>query len=205
MQQLPLEIAPPPEPTLENFIPGANAEALTRVSALANGAVDERLVYLWGIPGSGRSHLLHAAARAAAGRLPLVIADDVETLDPAAAQALFMEINMAREGRCAVLAAGDAPPAQLVLRPDLASRLGWGLVYQLHPLSDDHKAAWLSAEATRRGLQLGDGVIDYLLTRMPRDLPSLAALVALLDRYSLARKRQVTLPLVREFLQANGR
>ena len=46
MQQLPLEIAPPPEPTLENFIPGANAEALARVSTLADGALDERLVYL---------------------------------------------------------------------------------------------------------------------------------------------------------------
>ena len=205
MQQLPLEIAPPPEPSLENFIPGANTEALARVSALADGRLDERLVYLWGIPGSGRSHLLHAAARTAAGRLPLVIADDVGTLDAEAAQALFMAINTAREGRGAVLAAGDAPPAQLALRPDLASRLGWGLVYQLQPLSDEHKAAWLSAEAARRGLQLGEGVIEYLLTRLPRDLPSLAALVALLDRYSLARKRQITLPLVREFLQANAR
>lgn len=205
MQQLPLEIAPPPEPTLENFIPGANAEALARVSALADGDLDERLVYLWGIPGSGRSHLLRAAARAAGGRLPLVIADDVGTLDSEAEQALFVEINMTREGRGAVLAAGDAPPAQLALRSDLASRLGWGLVYQLHPLSDEHKTIWLSAEAARRGLHLGEGVIEYLLTRMPRDLPSLAALVALLDRYSLARKRQVTLPLVREFLQAKSR
>ena len=48
-------------------------------------------------------------------------------------------------------------------------------------------------------------MIEYLLTRLPRDLPSLAAVVALLDRYSLARKRQITLPLVREFLQANAR
>jgi DnaA family protein len=100
-----------------------------------------------------------------------------------------------------VLAAGDAPPAQLALRPDLASRLGWGLVYQLHALTDAHKAAWLRAEAGQRGLQLGDDVVDYLLTRMPRDLPSLAALLARLDRYALSRKRPVTLPLVREFLQ----
>lgn len=205
MQQLPLEIAPPPEPSLENFIPGANTEALARVSALADGVLDERLVYLWGIPGSGRSHLLRAAAGAAAGRRPLLIADDVGSLGAEAEQALFLAINAVREGRGAVLAAGDAPPAQLALRPDLASRLGWGLVYQLHPLSDEHKANWLRAEAARRGLRLGEGVIEYLLTRLPRDLPSLAALVSLLDRYALARKRQVTLPLVREFLQAKAR
>jgi len=203
MQQLPLEISTPPEPTLDNFIPGANAEALARVRALANGAGGESVVYLWGAAGTGRSHLLRAAARA--GGACLVCADDVGELDAAGQQALFNAINAAREGGAAVLAAGNAPPAQLALRPDLASRLGWGLVYQLHPLTDAHKTAWLRAEAAQRGLQLGDDVVDYLLTRLPRDLPSLAALLAQLDRYALARKRQITMPLVREFLQSQPR
>lgn len=198
MQQLPLEISGPPEPTLENFIPGANGEAHARVRALAEGAADERIVYLWGGAGTGRSHLLQAAARAAGGRV--VCVDDVGALDDAGQQALFNAINAARADGPAVLAAGDAPPAQLALRADLASRLGWGLVYQLHPLTDAHKAQWLHAEAARRGLALGDGVIDYLLTRLPRDLPSLATLLQRLDRYALARKRPITLPLVREFL-----
>jgi len=199
MQQLPLEISRPPEPTLDNFIPGANAEAHARVRALAEGALDEAIVYLWGGAGTGRSHLLQAAARGSAGRL--VCADDVGALDGAGQQALFNAINAARAGGAPVLAAGDAPPAQLALRADLASRLGWGLVYQLQPLTDSHKADWLRAEARRRGLPLGDGVVDYLLTRLPRDLPSLATLLQRLDRYALGRKRPITLPLVREFLQ----
>jgi DnaA-homolog protein len=203
MQQLPLEISRPPEPTLDNFIQGANAEAHARVRALAEGVLGESVVYLWGAAGTGRSHLLRAAARAGGARL--VCADDVDGLNAAGQQALFNAINTAREGGAAVLAAGGAPPAQLALRPDLASRLGWGLVYQLHPLTDAHKAAWLRGEAAQRGLQLGDDVVDYLLTRLPRDLPSLAALLAQLDRYALARKRQITLPLVREFLQSQSR
>jgi len=208
MQQLPLEIARPPEPTLDNFIPGANAEAQARVRALVEGVLDECIVYLWGGPGTGRSHLLQAAARAAGAQRPpigLVTADDVERLDAAGQQALFNAINAAREGAGAVLAAGSAPPAQLDLRADLASRLGWGLVYQLQPLTDAHKATWLRAEAARRGLPLDDGVIDYLLTRLPRDLPSLATLLSRLDRFALARKRAITLPLVREFLQTPPR
>lgn len=203
MQQLPLEISRPPEPTLDNFIPGANAEAHARVRALAEGALDEAIVYLWGSAGTGRSHLLEAAARGSAGRL--VCADDVGTLDAAGQQALFNAIDAARAGGVPVLAAGDAPPAQLALRADLASRLGWGLVYQLQPLTDSHKAEWLRAEARRRGLPLGDGVVDYLLTRVPRDLPSLATLLQRLDRYALGRKRPITLPLVREFLQTPPR
>lgn len=199
MQQLPLEITQPPEPTLDNFIPGANAEAHARVRALTERVPGECVVYLWGGPGTGRSHLLRAAARAAGSRL--VTADDVERLEAAGQQALFNAINAAREGGAAVLAAGDAPPARLALRPDLASRLGWGLVYQLRPLTDVHKAAWLRAQAAQRGLRLDEGVIDYLLTRLPRDLPSLTTLLARLDQYALARKRAITLPLVREFLQ----
>ena len=64
MQQLPLGISQPAEPAFDNFIAGPNAEALARVRELAGGTLNERIVYLWGEPGSGRSHLLRAAARA---------------------------------------------------------------------------------------------------------------------------------------------
>ena len=123
MQQLPLGISPSREPDFANFVAGSNREALARVMALAAQTLEERIVYLWGTRGSGRSHLLAAAARA---NPSLVIADDVHGLDERAQHALFMAINEAREGGPAVLAAGDAPPAQLGMRPDLASRLAWG-------------------------------------------------------------------------------
>jgi len=200
LQQLPLEISRRPEPAFDNFLPGANAEALARVQALAAGTLREAIVYLWGEPGSGRSHLLAAAARA---NPELDVVDDVETLDEPAQQALFNAINAARDGRGAVLASGGAPPAQLKLREDLRTRLAWGLVYQLKPLADADKAAHLKAEAARRGLQLSDEVVGYLLTRLPRDLYSLNALVDRLDRHSLARQRPLTLPLVKEVLNSN--
>lgn len=201
MRQLPLAISPAVEPSLDNFVAGANAEALERVRALAAGGLREVIVYLWGQPGSGRSHLLRAAARA---NPALVLADDVETLDATAQQALFSAINVARDGGPAVLAAGNAPPAQLALREDLRTRLGWGLVYQLKPLTDAEKALHLRREAARRGLRLTDEVVWYLLNHLPRDLASLNAVLDRLDRHSLARQRPVTLPLVREALSDNN-
>ena len=198
MRQLPLEISPPAAPSLDNFVAGANAEALAAVRSLATGTLPEAIVYLWGERGSGRTHLLHAAARA---NPALVVADDVETLDSTAQQALFNAINAARDGQTPVLAAGGAPPAQLALREDLRSRLGWGLVYQLRAPSDADKAAHLRAEAARRGLRLPDEVLAYLLSHLPRDLASLNAVLDTLDRYSLASQRPLTLPLVREALQ----
>jgi len=197
MEQIPLELSQPPEPSFENFVAGANVEALERVRGLALGTLREAIVYLWGESGSGRSHLLSAAQRLSAD---LVIADDVEQLAAAAQQALFVAINAARDGRGAVLAAGGLPPARLALREDLRTRLAWGLVYHLKPLSDEEKKQHLRTEAARRGLELGEDVAGYLLARLPRDLGHLSGILEVLDRQSLARQRPLTLPFVREVL-----
>ena len=200
--QLVLDLAPAVEPDFDNYVAGPNAEAVASLRSFAAGATRDAVMYLWGEPGSGRSHLLRAAAKANPG---LVIADDVDHLDEPAQQRLFAAINAAREGAPPVLAAGGQPPAQLALREDLRTRLAWGLVYQLKPLSDAEKALHLRAEAARRGLRLSDEVVGYLLTRLPRDLPSLNSVLDALDRYSLAAKRPVTLPLVREALERKFR
>ena len=200
--QLVLDIGPAAEPDFDNYVAGPNAEAVASLRAFAAGATREAVFYLWGEPGSGRSHLLRAAARA---NPALIVADDVEKLDDAAQQRLFAAINAAREGEPPVLAAGHHPPAQLALREDLRTRLAWGLVYQLKPLTDADKTVHLRAQAARRGLRLSDEVLAYLLTRLPRDLASLNGVLEALDRYSLATKRPVTVPLVREALERKFR
>ncbi len=201
MQQLPLDISPATQPSFENFVAGANAEALARVRALAEGSLREAVVYLWGEPGSGRSHLLGAAQRASPN---LVVLDDVESLDARGQQDLFAAINAARDGGAGVLAAGAAPPPQLPLREDLRTRLAWGLVYHLKPLAEAEKIEHLQREAARRGLELDDEVTAWLLARLPRDLGSLVRALEALDRHALARKRPLTLALVREVLAASN-
>ena len=196
-RQLALPLSPPPAPTLDNFVPGANAELLARLRQLAAGELAESVLYLWGEPGSGRSHLLAASARAG-----LTVADDVERLEEPRQIALFNAINAARDAGGTVLAAGNAPPAQLALREDLKSRLAWGLVYQVKPLTDAEKALTLHGEAARRGLKLSDEVVWYLLTHVRRDLHSLTALLEQIDRASLEQRRAVTLPLVRELIRS---
>jgi len=116
----------------------------------------------------------------------------------------FEAFNRARGEGHSVVAAGSAPPPQLALREDLRTRLGSGLVFQVHPLSDDEKAAALRAQAASRGIALPDEVAAYLLRHLPRSLAMQLAVLDALDRYSLAQKRAVTLPLVREALAALG-
>lgn len=222
MRQLALDFAVPPSPTLDNFVAGRNAELLQSLRAFAAGGVGERFIYIWGMPGSGRSHLLQgmvAAARATGadavyvacsgdtqfggefGQAEYVAVDNANCLGEAAQVALFNIYNALRERQGALLVSGDAPPVQLRLREDLVTRLGWGLVYQVHALSDEEKAQALTRHAQARGIRLSAEVCDYLLNRVRRDMPSLLAMLDALDRYSLETKRQITVPMVRELLQ----
>ncbi|MSQ62901.1 MAG: DnaA regulatory inactivator Hda [Betaproteobacteria bacterium] len=194
MRQLALGISPQQQPTLDNFVPGANAELVARLREFQAGDFPEVILYLWGDAGSGKSHLLHACAG-------LHAVDDVEKLDEASQIALFNAINEARHSGGKVLVAGNTPPAQLPLREDLRSRLAWGLVYHVKPLTDGERAVFLRTEAERRGMRVPEDVIHYLLTHVRRDLPTLVAILDELDRVSLELKRPVTLPLVREALK----
>ena len=208
MRQLVLEISPQAAPTFGTFVTGRNAELVAKLKDLAAGNLSETVVYLWGEKGSGRSHLLGATVDAAAPAGRIVVSDDVDSLDAASQVALFNRINEIRdnahERAGTLLAAGSAPPAQLALRDDLKSRLAWGLVYQVRTLTDAEKATYLREEAARRGLRIADDVVAYLLTHVRRDLPTLVAILAHLDEYSLSRQRPLTLPLVREALAALG-
>ncbi len=221
MKQLILDIVPAPVPTLDNFVVGGNAELFAALCSIGRGQSDEPFIYLWGDDGCGRTHLLRAlvsefaksgrsalflsAASATAADLQtesqLVAVDDVDQLNPEAQVALFNLHNWRRATSGALVASGNAPPAQLKLRQDVATRLASGLVYHVRGLSDKEKAAALERHALARGFHLSAEVMEYLLHHARRDLSSLLAVVEALDRYSLETKRAVTVPLLKEILQ----
>ncbi|OGA04741.1 MAG: DnaA regulatory inactivator Hda [Betaproteobacteria bacterium RIFCSPLOWO2_02_FULL_62_17] len=217
MEQLVLELAPPPEPTLDNFHLGSNTVVLNALrAALAGG---ERILYLWGPAGCGKSHLLRAMVSAAQSQgkraayfvcapnidLPrdaqFLALDEVQRLDAAGQIAVFDAYNRLRATESVLLAAGKLPAADLPLREDLRSRVASGVVMQLRALTEDEKRAVLGAHARNRGLELAPGILDYLLARFPRDLGSLVAAVDALDHYSLRTRRAITLPLLRETIK----
>ena len=202
MKQLLLDIQPAPAPSLENFVPGRNAEALYSLLQAATGKADTRFITLWGPGGSGKTHLLYACADLARQHnVELVIADDVQKLDDDAQVDLFNTYNRLSTSGGVLIASGDAAPMQMGLRDDLATRLSWGLVYQLHPLTDEEKAQALLAHAAELGMKLPEEVVDYCLRHLRRDLRTLMATLDALDRWSLTAKRPVTLPLLRQLLQ----
>ncbi len=221
MRQLPLALGIAVDHTFDNFVAGANAPAVAHLQALAPNAAP---VYLWGPSGSGKTHLLQAAVErlhrqgqragwfGPADPTPwtfddawsLVAVDACDALDPSrqhAAFALFVEATI---HGVPVVAAGRVPPVDLVLREDLRTRLGWGHVFALQPLAEVEARATLRQVADRRGIFFSDDVMDYLLTRFARDLKHLIALLDRLDEFSLATKRPITVPLLKQMLTQEG-
>lgn len=220
MRQLLLDLPAEKPQTLDSFVAGVNTELMQLLQRLAQGTpngLDERFVYIWGEAGAGKTHLLQAM-RTGANALylagdaseddfryqpatTLYLLDDCQKLTPAAQIAAFNLFNQIREQGGCLIAAGAAAPAALALREDLRTRLGWGLIYQLHGLSDEEKIEALNHTATVRGLTLSPGVLPYLITHFARDMRSLSAALDALDQYSLETKRPMTLPLLRDLLQ----
>jgi DnaA family protein len=220
MRQLLLDWGAARPQTLDSFVAGRNRELAALLRAMTNEAADavgHRLLLIWGEAGAGKSHLLNALSVNPTTKLltpaasvdafswsvaiSIYLIDDCDQLDETRQQALFHLINQVRDNGSILVASAKQAPLQLALREDLRTRLGWGLVYQLHGLSDEEKIDALSKSAEARGLSLSAGVLPYLLTHFRRDMQSLSTMLDALDRYSLETQRPITLPLLRELLQ----
>lgn len=215
MKQLILDIVPPAAPDFTNLVPGRNGELIAAARAFAAGALHERILYVWGCAGAGKSHLCRAVLAAGADavelqaqavpaaplRVAVHVLDGADCLDEGNQAALFNFINqMSQVDGSRLLVTGPAATRDLALRRDLSTRLGSGLHYLMQPLSDDEMQAALVAHAASRSWQLGTDVAGYLLRHGRRDMRSQMALLDALDRLSLETGRAVTLPLVREAL-----
>jgi DnaA-homolog protein len=199
MRQLLLDFTQAPAPTFENFVHGGNAELFHALESAARGDLAERVLYMWGETGVGKTHLARAFERAVQGRGRYRVIDDVERLDDAAQASLFNDfIDRAFDF---LLVTATAAPRDVPIRRDLATRLATGLTYRVVPLTDAEKSAALAAHARSRGFALSPDVAAYLLTHARRDMGSLMATLDALDRYSLETGRPVTVPLLKAAMQ----
>jgi len=220
MKQLLLELDTNRPQTLDSFVVGQNTELVTLLQHFKRrepSSFGERTAYIWGECGAGKSHLLHALHNAGGARylnpdatLPdfeftpqtsLYLLDDCALLNAEQQIAAFNLYNQIKEHSGFFVACGVLPPAQLAVREDLRTRLGWGLIYQLQGLTDEEKIAALEQSARNRGVTIPSGVLPYLITHFRRDMPSLTAMINALINLSLEVKRPITLPFLREVIQ----
>jgi chromosomal replication initiator protein len=225
MLQQALDLPVSPRYGFETFIScNGNSTALEFSRRVTDPAEPEKLLYLYGPPGSGKTHLLHAIGRRMAGdhyqilsccdlAVPLIstgkllLLDDLDQLpdQPELRNSLWEAFNQHYSAGHILALAGRFPPRELPTLDDhLISRLLWGLVAHLD-VSDDHSRQMLIAKlAQDRHIILPDDVAIWLLTALPRDVGSLVTACDVLYRTALQRKCRITLRLARE-LVFNGK
>jgi DnaA-homolog protein len=223
MQQMALDIGLVPVASLDSFLTGPNEAALAHLKLWSGSTLRSPVpTYLWGDSASGKTHLLKAVREALRSQgaqvgwidasvheppefnpaWSAVLLDDVHLYTAVQQHAAFNWFINAQTEQRGVLAAGALPPADLKLRGDLRTRLGWGHVYALHVLTETERRAVLRREADARGVFLSDEVMDFMLTRFSRDLGSLMQLLQQLDGYALSTKRGITIPLIKSMLES---
>ncbi|MDO6513467.1 MULTISPECIES: DnaA regulatory inactivator Hda [unclassified Neptuniibacter] len=223
--QIPLSVGLRDDARFENFYSQGNELICASLKAAAH-AEGEQFIYIWGGEGVGCTHLLQAVCHEAdpagttAAYLPLDelkhmgggILDGMEYLDLVCLdsidvvvgdkqweEALFHFFNRIREqGNILIIAASSAPRYLGINLPDLASRLSWGVVFQVQALDDVTKLKAIQMRATARGLEFSEDVARYLLHRASRNMNDLTSLLDTLDQASLSAKRKVTIPFIKE-------
>lgn len=225
-RQLALNMQLRDDATLASFLSAPALEPLLADLRGQASPAGEPLVFIHGSAGSGKSHLLQAACHllpTASCYLPLaelrsmpaadllqglesqqlVCLDDIDAVagEEGWELALFHFCNRARAAGCRLLLSAGASPRHLpVVLPDLRSRLGWGPVFLLPTPDDERKQAILRYRARCRGLDMPAEVGRFLVSRAPRGLAELMALLENLDSRSLAEQRALTVPFVKQAL-----
>jgi DnaA family protein len=227
MQQLPLEIRLADHAVFSNFLPAGNELVVNELKSAAARA-EQPMVWVWGLPESGRSHLLQAciadadergrratylpldrvlelpvAALEGLGNFDVVALDDIDAIagDPRFERAVFGLFEQLRQSGGRLVVAAAAPPGEVRFSlPDLASRLKSGGAYRLQSLDDAGRLEALQIRARFRGFDLPDDTGRYLLNRMPRGPANLFRVLDTLDRAALVARKRLTIPFVRSVL-----
>lgn len=227
--QFALPVTLPDDETFTSYFAGDNQEVANHLQALLHSTSDKfQYTYIYGGSDTGKSHLLYACCVLAQLRglsnillsleqvaqfgpevlsgleqYDVVCIDDISLIagDESWERSLFNFYNMFNDaGKVLVLADTSKPKHVSIKLPDLKSRLQWGALYQLKPLSDEQKQEALILRAKLRGLELPDESATFLLTRGAREMSALMTALDQLDHHSIRLQRRLTIPFIKETL-----
>ena len=226
--QLPLQFEYNSAKTFTDYFSGCNQEVVDHLQACIYGT-GETQVFIWGDAGLGKTHLLQACCTLSRERnkspfylhltaqeLPnisileglehfsLVCIDNIHHIanNTEWEHAFFVFFNQLREHQHGLILSAPLPPGELPIQlPDLKTRLAWGLTLKLKALPEKQRINALSFKAHQYGFDLSPQIGRFLLQNYARDLPSLWLLLEKINHETLAAKRKLTIPFLKQILK----
>lgn len=190
---------------------------------------DFETIYLSGMNGVGKSHILQAACHYAVdyghkalylpikelielapeavfeqhGDIDYLFLDDVDVIeaDQNWQQALFHVFNERVDKSLSMFFSASEPALKLALGlKDLQSRLASCLSFQLPRLDDEQKMQVLQNRAEQIGMLLPTVCAQYIVQHYSRDMHQLMAALVILDVQSLRQSKKLTIPFIKQVL-----
>ena len=223
MRQIPLDVSLSEYMTFETFYLGPNKSVVDSLRDEKN-----QLIWLAGLEGFGKTHLLHALLNNHEhenkkvlylpmseskdftpdildnlAQYDLVAIDDIENIigDMTWEEQLlkFYEDSYSTRNKI-LITANDTPKGLNFLLPDLSSRFNLALIERLRPMNEDEMIKAILIHSKARGFDLPEDSAKYLINRVPRDVSVLVDMIKLLDYESLSMQRKLTIPFIKTVL-----
>jgi DnaA-homolog protein len=229
-QQLTLNISKDSPVCFNNFFWQSNPILKnTLMASLSFKPQSERIFYLWGEEGSGKSHLLQASCYYLGmeaypcayvplkemiylspeildnlEQLSLVAIDDLELIagNKTWEEALFHLYNkiLTQEKTRLIMASSHAMANLAIQLPDLRSRLKAGINFHVASLDEAACISLLNEHATEKGLIFPEDVAQFLIRRFPRNPGKLLEIFHQLDQAVWKEQHRLTIPFVKKTL-----
>jgi DnaA family protein len=227
-EQLPLAFPYQEESKFTDFLPTRSTRLVIEELKRFIRKENERVIFLCGESGSGKTHLLHATCHTLLeqGERPVYLSLSEASLSPAAfdnlehqgvvclddlesvlgqknwEETLFHFYNRCQDQKTQLLVVARMPAAKLnFVLPDLQSRLYHGLTLTLQPLTDAEKIYVLQQKAHRRGIKFTIDAGGYLLRHASKNMTTLMNYLEKLDKATLIKQRKLTIPFIKSVLE----
>ena len=113
---------------------------------------------------------------------------------------LFNLYNSSKDNSSKLILRENSLTQKNILLPDLKSRINSNIELVMPKLTDKDKKHIIEIELIKRGLSIKEKNLDFIMNHSSRNLETLQTLVNKLDKLTMERKKNISIPLIKELI-----
>ena len=113
---------------------------------------------------------------------------------------LFNLYNSSKVNNSKLILRENSLTQKNILLPDLKSRINSNIELVMPKLTDKDKKHIIEIELIKRGLSIKEKNLDFIMNHSSRNLETLQTLVNKLDKLTMERKKNISIPLIKELI-----